>query len=112
MQGMDENTGQLIGSEEHLRQSIKRIIMTPIGTHPYRRDFGSIVPELVDKPMTEEIALQINTAIIEALYKWESRIQTVEVQLDTENVRAGELNFTLKAVYEGEEVMLDGITIR
>lgn len=112
MQGMDENTGKLIGGEEHLMQSIRRIIMTPIGTHPYQRDFGSLVPELVDKPMTEETALQINTAIIEALYKWEPRIQTVEVRLDTETSQVGELNFNLKVVYQGQEVTLEGITVR
>ena len=112
MQGMDENTGRLIGGEAHLEQSIRRIIMTPIGTHPFRREFGSLVPELVDKPMTEETALQINTAIIEALYKWEPRIQTVEVRLDTETSRVGELNFNLKVVFQGQEVTLEGITVR
>ena len=112
MQGMNENTGAVLGGEEHLRQSIKRIITTPIGTHPLRREYGSIVPYLIDKPMTEETALQINTAIIEALYTWEPRIQSVESQLDTENLGNGQLSFTLKAVYQGEEVTLGGITIQ
>ena len=112
MNGMDENTGKLIGGEQHLRQSIRRIIMTPIGTHTLQRDFGSLVPFLVDKPMTEETALQINTAIIEALYKWESRIQSVESQLDADNLGNGELTFNLKVVYEGQEITLDGITVQ
>ena len=112
MQGMDETTGRLIGGEVHLRQSIKRIIMTPLGTHPIQRDFGSIVPYLVDKPMTDETALQVNTAIIEALYKWEPRIQSIESQLDTENLSNGELSFSLKAVWQGEEVTLEGITLQ
>ena len=109
---MDENTGALIGGEEHLRQSIRRIIMTPIGTHPLQRDFGSLVPYLVDKPMTEETALQMNTAIIEALYRWEERIESVESQLDTENITRGELRFNLRVVYQGEEVTLDGLTVQ
>ena len=112
MQGMDENTGKHLSGEEHLRQSIKRIIMTPLGTHPLQREFGSRVPYLVDQPMTDETALQVNTAIIEALYKFEPRIETLEAQLDTENLSNGELNFTLKCVYQGQEVTLDGIPIQ
>ena len=109
MQGMDENTGALLDGVAHLRQSIKRIIMTPIGTHPLQRDFGSLVPYLIDKPMTEETALQVNTAIIEALYKWEPRIQTIECELMTDAVSNGQLAFALKVIYEGEEVRLDNI---
>ena len=109
MQGMDENTGRLIGGEEHLLQSIKRIIMTPLGTYPLKPEFGSNVPYLVDKPMTEETILRINAAIVEALYKWEERIETIEVMLDTEGTGNGELSFTLRAVYEGQVVTLEGI---
>ena len=112
MQGMDENTGKLIGEEEHLRQSIKRIIMTPIGTYPLQPDFGSRVPELVDKPMTDETILLINSSIVEALYKWEERIESVEVMLDTENSSSGELNFNLKVVFQGQVVNLNGINVR
>ena len=112
MQGMDENTGKLIGGQEHLRQSIKRIILTPIGTYPLQPEFGSRVPELVDKPMTAETILLINSSIVEALYKWEERIESVEVMLDTENSSVGVLIFSLKVVYEGQIVVLDGINIR
>ena len=112
MQGMDENTGKLIGGEEHLRQSIKRILTTPIGTYPLQPDFGSRVPELVDKPMTDETILLINSSIVEALYKWEERIESVEVMLDTENSGNGQLAFSLRAIYQGQEVRFDGIQIR
>ena len=110
MQGVDENTGALLGGVEHLRQSIKRIIMTPIGTYPLQRDFGSLVPFLIDKPMTEETALQLNTAVIEALYKWESRIQSVECAL--QDVSEGEFSISLKVIWEGQEVTLDNILLR
>ena len=109
---MDENTGKLIGGEEHLRQSIKRIIMTPIGTHPLQPEFGSRVPDLIDKPMTDETILLLNTSIVEALYKWEERIESVEVTLDTENSENGKLSFSLKAVFEGQIVTLDRLACR
>ena len=112
MQGMDENTGALLGGEAHLRQSIRRIIMTPIGTYPLEPEFGSRVPELVDMPMTDETILLINSSIVEALYRWEERIESVEVMLDTENIGNGELFFNLKVVYEGQVVTLDGINVR
>ena len=112
MQGMDENTGTLIGGEEHLRQSIKRIIMTPIGTYPLDPEFGSRVPELIDKPMTDETILLINSSIVEALYRWEERIESIEITLDTENSGNGILSFSLKALYEGQIVTLDRLTFR
>ena len=111
MQGMDENTGKLIGGEAHLRQSIRRILTTPIGSYPLQPEFGSRVPDLVDKPMTDETILLINMSIVEALYKWEERIQTVEVMLDTENISSGELSFNLKVVFQGQVVRLDGINV-
>ena len=112
MQGMDENTGKLIGGEEHLMQSIRRIIMTPIGTYPLEPEFGSRVPDLIDKPMTDETILLINAAIFEALYKWEERIEFIEVKFDAKNIGNGELSFSLKVVYEGQIVILEGINVR
>ena len=109
MNGMDENTGALIGGEEHLRQSIKRIIMTPLGEYPLQPEFGSRVPYLVDKPMTDETILQINVAIVEALYRWEERIESIEVMLDPSDAANGELAFTLKCVYQGQVVTLEAI---
>lgn len=112
MNGMDENTGKLIGGEQHLRQSIKRIIMTPIGSYPLDPEFGSRVPDLVDRPMTDETILLINSSIVEALYKWEERIESVEVFLDTENSENGVLSFNLKVVYQGQVVTLDRLRFR
>lgn len=112
MQGMNENTGRVLGGIEHLRQSIRRIIMTPLGTYPLQPEFGSRVPYLVDKPMTDETILQINVAAVEALYKWEERIESIEVMLDTSDAANGELAFTLKCLYQGQVVTLEGINFR
>ena len=106
MIGMDENTGKILEGEAHLRQSIRRITMTPIGTHPLEPEFGSRVPDLVDKPMTEETILCINSSIVEALYRWEERIESIEVMLDPENIGNGALSFSLKAVFQGQVVRL------
>ena len=109
---MDENTGKALGGEAHLRQSIRRIIMTPIGTYPLQPEFGSRVPYLVDQPINDETILQINMAIVEALYRWEERIESIEVLLDTSDAANGELAFSLKCVYQGQVVTLEGISFR
>ena len=111
MQGMNAETGALLDGEAHLRQSIQRIIMTPVGTYPLQREFGSLVPYLIDKPMTDDTALQINTAIIDALYRWEPRIRTVECELQTDEVSEGQISFSLKVIWAGEQVTLDDILL-
>ncbi|RBL59131.1 baseplate assembly protein, partial [Xanthomonas oryzae pv. oryzae] len=49
MIGVDAITGRVIEGEQHLAQSIACILTTPIGTREQRRDFGSLLPELIDQ---------------------------------------------------------------
>ncbi len=40
MAGMDRHTGKMIGTSDHIRQSIEAILTTPVGSRVMRRDFG------------------------------------------------------------------------
>ena len=49
---MNRFTGEKITNETaHIKQSIADILLTPIGSRIQRRDYGSRMPELIDRPM-------------------------------------------------------------
>ena len=75
MAGMDRVTGRALGGEAHLRQSIRDILTTPVGTRWHRRDYGSRVPELLDSG--DLVAIQ--AAAAEALATWEPRLELERV---------------------------------
>lgn len=48
--GMSRATGKAIDGHAHLAQSIGDILSTPIGTRVMRRDYGSMLFDLIDQP--------------------------------------------------------------
>ena len=52
MIGLNATNGQALSGLDHLRQSIRDILTTRIGTRVMRRDYGSRLPDLVDSPVT------------------------------------------------------------
>ncbi|AQU84926.1 MULTISPECIES: GPW/gp25 family protein [unclassified Halomonas] len=74
MAGMNAQTGQRLEGIEHIRQSIADIITTPIGSRVMRRDYGSLVPELIDMPMSDALMMQLYAATVIAVTRWEPRI--------------------------------------
>lgn len=72
--GMNAATGKPLEGTDHIRQSISDIITTPIGTRIMRRHYGSLVPELIDRPMNDALLMQIYAATIIAVTHWEPRI--------------------------------------
>ena len=45
---MNRETGAAISTVEHIGQSIRDILTTRLGTRVMRREYGSLLPELVD----------------------------------------------------------------
>jgi phage baseplate assembly protein W len=84
---MDAATGRRLDDVDHIRQSIRKIITTPLGSRVMRRDFGSILPELVDAPLNDVTRMLAMAAIVTALIKWEPRIRPVRVGLLAEGAR-------------------------
>lgn len=85
---MNRTEGSTIFDENsHIRQSISDILLTPIGTRIMRRDYGSQLFELIDRPVNTALALQLSAAAVMALRKWEPRIEVTrfQVQFDPSN---------------------------
>lgn len=78
--GMDRNTGAALSDLDHIRQSINDILTTPIGTRVQRRDYGSMLPELIDAPLNESTKMKILGATAMAIRRWEPRVRLQRVQ--------------------------------
>lgn len=65
--GIDRKTGAILVGWPHVAQSIVTIVTTELGERVQRRDFGSNVPGLIDRPQNQETLLQFFVAIAEAL---------------------------------------------
>lgn len=111
MRGTDNQTGKALAGLDHLRQSIRDILGTPLGTRVMLRDYGSRLFELVDAPLNRGTIVEIYVATIEALAKWEPRIAVSRVIAET--ITAGKITLTLEGTYlpNGQPITVDGIVI-
>jgi phage baseplate assembly protein W len=82
MNGMDARTGKPLEGEDHLRQSIADILTTPIGTRIGRRDYGSLLADLIDQPANPAGRIRLYAATALALLRWEPRIALTRVALE------------------------------
>ena len=80
MPGTDSETGKELTGLAHLRQSVRDILTTPIGTRVMRREYGSRLFELLDAPLTPGVLTEIYAAAAEALGRWEPRLRLTRVR--------------------------------
>ena len=78
---MDAVTGKPLSGLDHLRQSVARILGTPLGSRVGRRDFGSLVPELLDQPDNARTRIRIFAASALALQRQEPRLKAAQFAL-------------------------------
>lgn len=109
MSGMNATTGQALDGIEHIRQSVADILTTPIGSRVMRRDYGSLLPELVDQPLNGATALRAYSATVIALMKWEPRLRIERIQRRVSEATPHRLTLTLHATRTdtGDAVALD-----
>lgn len=81
MIGMSAIDGKALGGTAHLAQSIADILGTPVGSRVMRRDYGSLLFELVDQPINPAIRMLIHAATAVALRRWEPRLRLTRVVL-------------------------------
>lgn len=71
--GINRWDGQVLRDFDHVRQSIGVILTTPIGSRVMRREFGSELFDLIDRPMTPRVILAVYAAAVLAIARWEPR---------------------------------------
>ncbi|MEJ7881305.1 GPW/gp25 family protein [Acinetobacter baumannii] len=81
---MSRENGRKLETElDHIRQSVQDILTTPVGTRIMRREYGSLIYQLIDSPFDEIATLQLYAATATALLRWEDRIILNSVSLAT-----------------------------
>ncbi|SME96409.1 GPW/gp25 family protein [Desulfovibrio gilichinskyi] len=112
MKGVCASTGKHLDGIAHLRQSITDILTTPIGSRIMRREYGSRLFQLVDRPYSADLLVEYYSAVAEALQKWEPRFKLTKVAAADFKAN-GQIIIDLVGKYlpEGKEITLDGIVI-
>ena len=85
VKGMSRSTGQRIDQTNHILQSVRDILMTPIGSRVMRRDYGSLLPFLIDAPINAYFIMQLRASVIHALMRWETRVTPTRIELLTDD---------------------------
>jgi phage baseplate assembly protein W len=112
MQGVDARTGRPLAGLEHLRQSVRDILLTPIGSRVELREYGSNLFRLVDRPLDDVLRIDLIAATVDALRRWEPRIEVRRVGVS--DVGVARITLDLEGVYlpDGRHIRLDGIVIQ
>lgn len=79
MNGMSATSGKRLSGIEHIQQSVADILSTPVGSRVMRREYGSVLPSLIDQPLNGATLLRAYAAVITALNEWEPRIRVERV---------------------------------
>lgn len=111
MKGMSAETGKGLEGLEHLKQSITDILITPIGSRIMKREYGSRLFELVDKPINRDLTLEIYAAVAGALQRWEKRFKLEKVKMT--EVKEGKVTLDLEGLYvpSGKNIHFDEIVV-
>lgn len=81
VKGMSRHSGLKIDQDNHILQSVRDILTTPIGSRVMRRDYGSLLPFLIDSPLNSYFIMQLRASVIHALMRWETRVTPVRIEL-------------------------------
>jgi phage baseplate assembly protein W len=105
MQGTSAATLAPLSGWDHVVQSIRDILTTPIGSRVLRRDYGSQIPALLDRPMNDATTLDFVIAAADALDRWEPRVRLERVQfVQASPDGVGELDLDLTYLEDGRSV--------
>lgn len=83
--GMNRETGAAITDVEHIRQSLRDILITPQGTRVMRREYGSLLSVLIDQPQNPALRLKIMSACYMAILRWEPRVTLTTINYEPGN---------------------------
>lgn len=114
MPGMTRETGKPLNRDEHINQSIRDIITTPIGSRVCRRDYGSRLFQLVDRPINPALTAELVNATADALHRWEPRVVVDRVTLEAgTDPAAGRLAITLEGrrISDNQAFRLENLVI-
>lgn len=105
MIGVDQHTGKLIYGDAHIKQSIERILFTPLGSFMMQPTFGSRLIDLLSAPSSASNVLQIYVAVAEALATWmKDRINLTKVSLSVSSLGVAIISLKYENLETGQLV--------
>lgn len=105
MTGIDASDGRALGGIAHVRQSVRDILLTPVGSRVLLRGYGSRLHELVDRPLGPALLAAIQAEAAGALVRWEPRLRLRRIR--AEGVSGGRVTLSVEADY-----LPDGVPLR
>lgn len=88
---MHRSSGLAIEGNEHLIQSIGDILSTPLGSRVMRRDYGSILFDLIDQPINAATTMLLRAATAIAILNFEPRVRRIKKIFIGGDFNAGQL---------------------
>ncbi|EKC2893792.1 GPW/gp25 family protein [Salmonella enterica] len=79
--GMNPNNTGTLSDTDQLWNSVNDILLTPLASRIMRRDYGSLVSDLIDSPQNATTRLQCMSAAVIALTRWEPRIALNKIDI-------------------------------
>ena len=118
--GINAQTGQLISGADELRQRINRLFSTRKRTLPLRRNYGSSLPDLLDKKVNAEWRMDLFAETADALadpdngLNDEVKLQRTYLIATGDDVLAGniELALDLELLISGEVIRMEGVVVK
>ena len=87
-----------------IKQSIKDILLTPLGSRVMLPGYGSRLFELIDRKVDDEFRADLACYVIEAVERWEKRVKIDEVKLIS--LKNHGLNFKIVLI-SGDEIGIE-----
>lgn len=106
MRGVDAQTGAALAGVDHLRQSVRDVLATPIGGRVMRPAYGSRLLALVDAPMSPAWAARARAAALEALDRWEPRLRVDSVDARRESDGHATIEVAGEYLPDGQPVLI------
>lgn len=111
MRGMDAASGRPLSGLAHVRQSVRDILATPVGSRVMRRDYGSRLPDLLDAPLSAGLVMEVYAETAAALARWEPRFRLSRVRVAEAGAGRLVLDLDGEFLVEGRAVTLEGIVV-
>ncbi|QLB44704.1 MULTISPECIES: GPW/gp25 family protein [Mannheimia] len=110
---MNRETGEQLDDEvEHIKQSIKDILLTAKGSRVMRRTYGSNLDRLIDKPIAAVLFMQLSAACVMALQQWEHRITITRFKVEFAQDNQSRLICTLDFTIKKRKISIKGMSLK
>ncbi|PSM51362.1 phage baseplate assembly protein W [Campylobacter blaseri] len=86
-----------------IEESIRDILLTPLGSRVMLPLYGSRIFELIDKRLDDKFRANLAYYVIEAVERWEKRVKIDRVILNS--LKDGILDFSIK-LKNGDEIRI------